>query len=301
LFFVTVSKTLRTRATSHPCERGAGPVKNQAGLAPQISSLFAQNLWRCVMSVEREVVSSQGLGSLQGCLVEGDPEQRRRERTVRRRALVLSVLLQSAVLLVAVLIPLFAKPARISDGIILPPAPRYKRGGPKPAAERPRPFHPTRDICRFCQPHAIPPTIVTHDDAPPNNENIDGAIEDSRPSFTGQIPLIGPRIVVAAPPETHANKGPLHATHIDPAMLIHRVEPMYPTLAKQLGRAGKVELRAVIATDGTIQSLQVVDGDPLFYQSALDAVRQWRYRPTVLNGESVQIDTFITVIYNMQR
>jgi protein TonB len=93
----------------------------------------------------------------------------------------------------------------------------------------------------------------------------------------------------------------VHQTRIDPAMLIHRVEPVYPTLARQLGRAGRVELRAIIATDGTIQSLQVVSGDPLFYQSALEAVRQWRYRPTVLNGIAVEIDTFITVIYNMQR
>jgi protein TonB len=84
-------------------------------------------------------------------------------------------------------------------------------------------------------------------------------------------------------------------------MRIRRVEPAYPILPKQLGRSGHVELRAVIATDGTIQSLQVVSGDPLFYKSALEAVRQWRYRPTVLNGEPVEIDTFITVIYNIDR
>ena len=84
-------------------------------------------------------------------------------------------------------------------------------------------------------------------------------------------------------------------------MLIHRVEPTYPILPKQLGRSGRVELRAIIATDGTIQSLRVVSGDPLFYQSALDAVSQWKYRPTVLNGEPVEIDTFITVIYNIDR
>jgi protein TonB len=90
-------------------------------------------------------------------------------------------------------------------------------------------------------------------------------------------------------------------TQISAAMLIHRAEPVYPTLARQIGRAGRVELRAVIATDGSIQSLQVVSGDPLFYQSALDAVRQWRYRPTVLNGEPVEIDTFISVIYNIDR
>ena len=61
-----------------------------------------------------------------------------------------------------------------------------------------------------------------------------------------------------------------------------------------------MELRALISTDGTIQSLQVVSGDPLFLQSALDAVRQWRYHPTILNGQPVEIDTFITVIYSLQ-
>ena len=84
-------------------------------------------------------------------------------------------------------------------------------------------------------------------------------------------------------------------------MLTTRVEPMYPFLPKQMGRSGKVELRAIIATDGTIQSLQVVSGDPLFYQSALDAVRRWRYRPTYLNGQPVEVDTFITVLYTLQR
>jgi protein TonB len=76
---------------------------------------------------------------------------------------------------------------------------------------------------------------------------------------------------------------------------------VYPILPRQIGRGGRVELRAIIATDGTIQSLQVVSGDLLFYRSALDAVRQWRYRPTVLNGEPVEIDSFITVIYNIDR
>jgi protein TonB len=62
-----------------------------------------------------------------------------------------------------------------------------------------------------------------------------------------------------------------------------------------------VELRAIIATDGTIQSLEVVKGDALFLLSASDAVSQWRYRPTVLNGQPVEIETYITVIYTLQR
>lgn len=84
-------------------------------------------------------------------------------------------------------------------------------------------------------------------------------------------------------------------------MLIYRVEPAYPVLPKQMGRSGRVELRAIIATDGTIQSLQVVSGDPLFIQSALQAVQQWRYKPTILNGQRVEIDTFITVVYTINR
>lgn len=82
-------------------------------------------------------------------------------------------------------------------------------------------------------------------------------------------------------------------------MLIHRVEPVYPVLAKQTHREGRVELRAIIGTDGTIRSLQIVSGDPLFLMSAREAVEQWRYKPTVLNGQPVEIDTYITVIYSM--
>lgn len=102
-------------------------------------------------------------------------------------------------------------------------------------------------------------------------------------------------------PPLDVPKRRLQITRIDPALLIHRVEPVYPALARQTGRSGRVELRAIIATDGTIQYLQVVSGDPLFIQSALQAVQQWRYKPTILNGQPVEIDTFITVVYNINR
>ena len=83
-------------------------------------------------------------------------------------------------------------------------------------------------------------------------------------------------------------------------MLIRRVEPVYPVLARQTRREGRVEMRAIIGTDGTIRSLQVVSGDPIFLASAREAVEQWRYKPTVLNGQPVEIDTYITVVYIMQ-
>jgi protein TonB len=92
----------------------------------------------------------------------------------------------------------------------------------------------------------------------------------------------------------------VRVTTVDPAMLIRRVEPVYPALARQTRREGRVELRAIIGTDGTIQSLQIVASDPLFDISARDAVQQWRYRPTILNGQVVEVDTYITVVYTLQ-
>jgi protein TonB len=91
----------------------------------------------------------------------------------------------------------------------------------------------------------------------------------------------------------------IQKTTIDPAMLIRRIEPIYPPLARQIHREGRVEMRARIATDGTIQSLEIVSGDPIFFQSAKDAVSQWLYHPTVLNGQKVEVDTYVTVIYTM--
>ena len=93
----------------------------------------------------------------------------------------------------------------------------------------------------------------------------------------------------------------VHVGHLDPAMLIHRVEPIFPELARQTRREGTVELHAIIATDGSVSSLQFLAGDAFFAQSALDAVRQWRYKPTFLNGHPVEVDTHITVIYKLNR
>src|SRR5262249_25655775 len=104
----------------------------------------------------------------------------------------------------------------------------------------------------------------------------------------------------AAPSDPNQNqKKRISIGRIEPAMILHRVEPVYPTLMRQIRRSGKVELRAIISTDGTIESLQAVSGDTGFYASALEAVRQWRYRPTYLNGQPVEVETIITVIYSL--
>jgi len=77
--------------------------------------------------------------------------------------------------------------------------------------------------------------------------------------------------------------------------LIYRVQPNYPALARSARVQGAVVLRAVISRSGTIENLQVLTGHPLLTSAALDAVRQWRYRPYILNGEPVVVETQVTV------
>ena len=82
---------------------------------------------------------------------------------------------------------------------------------------------------------------------------------------------------------------------LEEAQLVRKVEPVYPRIAVLSGVQGQVRLHAIIARDGSIQSLNVTSGHPMLASAALDAVRQWRYRPYILNGETVEVETFITV------
>lgn len=257
------------------------------------------------MSVEPGPRPQSEFASLQSCFVEGSPEQRARERRIRRRALLISISAQAAILAAIILLPLFAKPERLvyANPIPIPP---YSHN-PAPVRQTIDQHQATRRNHIVINPYAAPDHIPSR---PPQAQ--DDNVSDNEPSgflpaaptgpCPGCIPIVDIRVQPARPVDS-TPRPPVRVrmTHLEPAMLIHRVEPIYPPLARQIRASGHVELRAVIATDGTIQSLQVVNGEPLFIQSALEAVRQWRYKPTILNGQPVEIDTFITVQYNLQQ
>lgn len=76
---------------------------------------------------------------------------------------------------------------------------------------------------------------------------------------------------------------------------MHRVQPAYPPLARQARVQGTVELRAIISKSGTIENLVVVRGHPMLAGAAVEAVRQWRYRPYLLNNEPVEVETEVVV------
>jgi protein TonB len=85
------------------------------------------------------------------------------------------------------------------------------------------------------------------------------------------------------------------------ANLVRRIVPTYPALAKQARISGTVRFNAIIGKDGTIQNLQLVSGHPLLVQSATDAVKQWLYKPTLLNNEPVEVITTIDVNFTLSQ
>jgi protein TonB len=87
--------------------------------------------------------------------------------------------------------------------------------------------------------------------------------------------------------------------NVQAAKMVRQIMPVYPPIAKTAHISGTVMLHAVIGKDGTVQNLEYVSGPPLLMKSAMDAVKQWRYQPTQLNGEPVEVDTTISVVFTL--
>lgn len=92
---------------------------------------------------------------------------------------------------------------------------------------------------------------------------------------------------------------PIRISHMSEGDLVHKVLPTYPPLARSARIQGQVLLQAVISKQGVIENLRVLSGHPMLVQAAIDAVRQWRYRPYVLNNEPVEVETQVTVNFSL--
>jgi protein TonB len=98
---------------------------------------------------------------------------------------------------------------------------------------------------------------------------------------------------VAAPTRVRVSTG------VATGLCIKRVQPNYPPLAKAARIQGHVLLQAEISKEGTIQNLQLISGHPMLAPAAIEAVKQWRYKPYLLNGEPVAVETQVDVIFNL--
>ena len=164
------------------------------------------------------------------------------------------------------------------------------RGHPTtPASGEPQPD-------RINTPSTIPVIVASNDagsipTAPDLSGVTTGIVRGSGISAPGGL---GDDLRVVMPPRPAIAK-PLLVSRLDEANLLHRVQPTYPPIARLARVQGTVELRAIISKTGTVENLVVVSGHPMLAAAAVAAVRQWRYRPYLLNHQPIEVETEITV------
>lgn len=180
---------------------------------------------------------------------------------------------------------------------------------PPPPPPPPPPAAPVRRIIRrvsqvqagrVIAPKEIPKEIamIVEEEEPPQDMSgviggVPGGVAGGR--MGGVIGGIIGGIPSAAPPPPAA---PIRVSSgVQGARKVHHVKPAFPPIARQARIYGTVKLEAIIAPDGTVQNLKVISGHPLLVQAAISAVQQWRYAPTLLNGEPVPVITNVDVIF----
>jgi protein TonB len=191
--------------------------------------------------------------------------------------------------------------AQLQLPTFLPPPPRPEIPKTEPVVQR-------RTIPRVWNPLASPTTI------PPLNRQLDlidnapGLPDriDSGPPIPSMPNLIVTPIIPPPPLPTHLVEAtPIKpiavASDIQSAKLIHKVIPVYPNLARITRISGTVRLQATVSAEGTIEKLEVISGNPMLVQAAVDAVRQWIYRPTILHNIPVEVIAPIDVIFTLSQ
>ena len=179
--------------------------------------------------------------------------------------------------------------------------------------EAPAPVEETKPVVRqdrqaahasdMFENRVVAPRLIPRDPWIPNTPEPTGATGVMNLGGPATLPGIGcnPFNCGAARPDVRpaVQVKPHISSGVMEGMLIVKVLPVYPAPARAMRIAGRVELQATISRDGTIENLRVVDGPALLRAAAVDAVRQWRYRPYLLNGDPVEVETTINVDFKL--
>ena len=233
-------------------------------------------------------------------------------KTKKPVTVLLSAVLQLVFLGILILIPLIyteALPKTMMATMLTAPPPPPPPPPPPAAVQvvKVRPQVHLMDAGKLMAPKVIPKEIkIIKEEAEPDMGAV-GAVGGvpggvAGGSMGGVLGGVLGGVGTAPPPPKPKPTGPVRiGGNVQAAKLVNRITPIYPPLARQTRISGTVRLHAIISKDGTIQELTVISGHPLLQQAALDAVRQWRYQPTLLNGEPVEVDTTIDVIFSLNQ
>jgi protein TonB len=233
-------------------------------------------------------------------LVESSSEKK---STNTSWSVIVSAMIQIVVLSVLILIPLIytqALPkAMLATLLVAPPPPPPPP--PPPVKETIKPVARLIQSGKLTQPRAIPKDVTVFKEAelPPevaaNNTNQSGVFG----GIPGQGLMAGSASLAPPPPKPTAPTRIKQGGDVTAASIVTQTKPNYPPLARQARIQGTVVLHAIIDKEGKVAQVEVVSGHPLLVQSALEAVKQWRYKATQLNGEPVEVDTTIQVTFAM--
>jgi protein TonB len=228
-----------------------------------------------------------------------------KKKTNKSWTVLVSTIVQASILGVLILIPLIyteALPkAMLSTLLIAPPPPPPPPPPPAPVKTIIKPVARLIQSGKLVQPRAIPKEVAVFKEAelPPdviNNTNTGGVFG----GIPGQGIIGGSSGPAAPPPPKPVTPARIkQGGNVTAASIVTQTRPVYPPLARQARIQGTVTLHAIIDKDGRVAQLEVVSGHPLLVQAALDAVKQWRYKPTLLNGDPVEVDTTIQVTFTM--
>ncbi|HEX3544423.1 MAG TPA: energy transducer TonB [Candidatus Acidoferrum sp.] len=229
------------------------------------------------------------------------------KKTNKPWTVILSMIFQVAFLAVLILIPLIYTEAlpktMMATLLVAPPPPPPPPPPPIAQVVHVKPQVHLMDAGKLVTPKVIPKDIkIIKEDAPDMSGMQGGVVGGvSGGQMGGVIGGVIGGVGAAPPPPKPAQQRIRQGGQVQAAKLTNKVQPMYPPLARQTRISGTVRLHAIIAKNGSVEQLEVISGHPLLVQAALDAVRQWKYQPTTLNGENVEVDTTIDVIFSLNQ
>jgi periplasmic protein TonB len=231
------------------------------------------------------------------------------KKTAKRWTVLVSLIFQTVFVGILILIPLIyteALPKTMMATMLTAPPPPPPP--PPPPAATPvvhvKPQVHLMDAGKLVQPKVIPKDVkIIKEDAPDVNAGMTGGVPGgvAGGSMGGVIGGVIGGMGTAPPPPKPVQQRIRQGGSVQAALLVNKVQPVYPPLARQTRISGTVRLHAIISKSGTVQQLEVISGHPLLVRAAMDAVQQWRYKPTLLNGEPVEVDTTIDVIFSLNQ
>ncbi len=235
------------------------------------------------------------------------------EKTIkshRGASTMVSFIIQCFIIGIIVLLPLLftqALPAKeLTTFLVAPPPPPPPPPPPAAVAAVKRVVKVAEDTSALKTPTSIPKQVKMVKDepqdaaAPSAVAGVVGGVPGGVPGGSAGGVLGGVLSSTPAymPPKPNVQRVRV-SQGVTQGLLVKKVQPEYPALAKQARVQGSVVLKAIIGKSGKIENLQVISGHPMLTASALQAVRQWQYKPYILNGQPVEVETNITVNFSL--